>query len=339
MLVVWERSQPTQFELDSCLLQHVRLLAMCAPPTGNTAMRGQGGAVFWRVEGIAAVHACSSDVVETTSRNQTASGQPYNVTWLKPNRKPPAVWYGRLSREMQSDLLLQQWNGSVNATANGIFRSNGLSVTTTAAGVAFLNQLAANINVSSLQAADAASNTGGSSADSTGTDSGSASSEGLGGATEAPVPPVPTGSVTVNDTAWMGLPHTQLACGDWSYNDAVSGPDIGTTPYFLLVRLQQRVALFQCHCKCALRRQRRPCSHPQLTPPALALADWCHACVHASVPMQVKPRVDFYSSNTPLQLPVTVHDWLGQNATGLVDHQGALVVVTAVSPLVSDGLA
>eukprot|EP00198_Chlamydomonas_reinhardtii_P008120 XP_001697457.1 predicted protein [Chlamydomonas reinhardtii] len=251
--------------------------------TGNTAMRGQGGAVFWRVEGIAAVHACSSDVVETTSRNQTASGQPYNVTWLKPNRKPPAVWYGRLSREMQSDLLLQQWNGSVNATANGIFRSNGLSVTTTAAGVAFLNQLAANINVSSLQAADAASNTGGSSADSTGTDSGSASSEGLGGATEAPVPPVPTGSVTVNDTAWMGLPHTQLACGDWSYNDAVSGPDIGTTPYFLLV----------------------------------------------------KPRVDFYSSNTPLQLPVTVHDWLGQNATGLVDHQGALVVVTAVSPLIS----
>ncbi|KAG2440227.1 hypothetical protein HXX76_004339 [Chlamydomonas incerta] len=236
--------------------------------TGNTAVRGQGGAVFWRVEGIAEVQACSSDTAEVTSRNQTANGQSYNVTWIKPNRKPPAVWYSSIHRDTQSDLLSQLWNGSVHATANGIYRTNGLSVTTTAAGVVYLNQLAANINASSLPAADAS---GSSSTDSSGS-----------GVAEAPVPPVPTVSVTVNDTAWMGLPHTQLACADWAYNDAVSGPDIGTTPYFLMVR----------------------------------------------------PRVDFYSSNTPLHLPVSVHDWLGQNATG-VDDVGALVVVTAVSQLIS----
>ncbi|KAG2489839.1 hypothetical protein HYH03_011642 [Edaphochlamys debaryana] len=228
---------------------------------GNKALRGMGGAVYWMHEGVVQVASCMADRQQRlslgpggafldASANSTADSTGGNAAatlhLLLPSRKPPAPWYTELGRSTQLALLAKLADPR-NATSSGILLSNGSLVYSASA-------LAKAVGLDATSAANGTSNN----------------------------TSLPEAQLVVNDTAWYGMPYNQLACGDWSGNIAMGGPDIASTQYFLLA--------------------------PR--------------------------RADFYSSNSDLVLPITVHDWYGQICTAAPDAQPS-VVVHAVSQEVS----
>ncbi len=116
------------------------------------------------------------------------------------------------------------------------------------------------------------------------------------------------------------MPYTALPCSDWA-NAAGAGDNIGSTPYFLLVRKAALSAVLLIAARFVQRQRLLLCPERQ----------WREATGHAatrpaapigserappSVPPQNPPRIDYYSANTDISLRVTVHDWLGANCTG-----------------------
>lgn len=59
-----------------------------------------------------------------------------------------------------------------------------------------------------------------------------------------------------------------------------------------------------------------------------------HAALPCPSPTQNPPRIDFYTSNTDIDLSVTVHDWFAQNCTGDSSTR-SIIIVSAVSPDIS----
>eukprot|EP00198_Chlamydomonas_reinhardtii_P013441 XP_001702778.1 predicted protein [Chlamydomonas reinhardtii] len=237
--------------------------------SGNAALRGRGGGVFWRDEGTFEVLSCPAD--ETRAVNLTAN---LTAELVLRRRKPPAQWYGALSRRTQLELLATLGPGLAAAAAAPVREAAAY----TAGGQLAPYDLAA---VRGL--AEKLYNSNGSSSDNGSSSSGDSGSD---GSTDAGVAPQPAAVAVVrlllNDTTWQGLPASHLPCSGWQFNRAGGGDDVASTPFYALVQ----------------------------------------------------PRVDFYSSNTELSLPVFLHDWLGQNCTG--DQAAQPFSVTyADSPLVS----
>ncbi|KAG2490306.1 hypothetical protein HYH03_011257 [Edaphochlamys debaryana] len=284
--------------------------------TGNKAVRGTGGGVFWEHEGIVEVASCRDDTRRTLQllgsspppptsppMDPTASSTPTDsspsFTLLMPSRKGPATAYASLAADKRA-AVLRSLSGAAPSdsftTAFVLLGPNGTLLLPSAAGYTSVpstgagSVLATGIGAAGSQPPSAA-------VAPSKAPSSVLVSDGNGTVYRFPLEllrvagsdpadfngsfPALQRSVTLvaNDSAWQGLPHTQLPCAHWVNNTAAGAGDLGTTPYFLLVQ----------------------------------------------------PRTDFYSSNTELGLAVTVHDWLGGNATG----EGPDVLVTTVASQVS----
>ncbi|GFR42167.1 hypothetical protein Agub_g2905 [Astrephomene gubernaculifera] len=187
--------------------------------SGNVARYGRGGAIFWEHEAVVEVNSCAPDSYHTIPLGSAESGVPpagdvYSLdgdyiiadfskvptTQIKlvlPGRKALPVTYGKLVRNLQAELL-QPLGGPVATANSSIYMVNGNLVLPNDTAAAAL-EIIDELGLTSIDL------------------------EG-------------TVVLNVNDTSWLGMPYNQLPCSNWEYNVAVSGNDISTTPYFLLVQ-------------------------------------------------------------------------------------------------------
>ncbi|GLC37881.1 hypothetical protein PLESTM_000659100 [Pleodorina starrii] len=216
--------------------------------TGNAAT-SRGGGVFWMHEGILNIASCPSDKLQVLTTNGTAlldeevagsSPVGFTIDLNAPVRKGPvASWYRQLTLENQAALLssvggaqhpanspVHAVNGEIVVAGNPVFAR---AVGTPGAVVQAPNGPAVAAAGSYLTAAgtvvlpDASSSSGGEPL--------AADWVAISGR------PVVFSGGFLPDPSWLGVPYNHLPCANWN-NSAETGPDVSTTPYFVLSPLR-----------------------------------------------------------------------------------------------------
>ncbi|GLC43402.1 hypothetical protein PLESTM_001469600 [Pleodorina starrii] len=205
--------------------------------TGNIATN-RGGGVFWTHEGILSIPGCPSDRQPTVMTNGTAllhvngsanstNTSSYTIRLRMPVRKHPASWYSQLTLENHNRLLstvggavrasshpFRTTDGEIDVAGNPVFvlgsnASKALNGTIAVEGAYLTAQgYLAVVNISAGESVPA-------------------DWVHVGGRY------VVQGNSILTDPSWLGVPYNYLPCTNWN-NSADTGPDVATTPYFIL---------------------------------------------------------------------------------------------------------
>ncbi|GLI60546.1 hypothetical protein VaNZ11_002702 [Volvox africanus] len=208
--------------------------------TGNAAAN-RGGGVFWVHEGVLQISTCASDkqlVIETrfnSSADDPTASNAFNISLRAPVRKSPAVWYQQQTVATQDEMLANV-GGAVRKAKRVVYASSGSIVVkgkVVYAIDAHPNAIVWTPDQGNVTLKDAYLNPDlGTIIIPDGNDTASSVQPSW-----EPVPAMPVvfDNDVLIDPAWYGVPYTELPCTNWN-NFADTGPDVSSTPYFLVSR-------------------------------------------------------------------------------------------------------
>ncbi|GIL55405.1 hypothetical protein Vafri_10963 [Volvox africanus] len=208
---------------------------------GNAAAN-RGGGLFWLHEGVLQISTCASDkehVIKTngmtrinSSADVPTSSDTFNISLRAPMRKSPSVWYQQLTAATQDEMLADV-GGAVRKGKRVVYASSGSIVVkgnVVYAMDADPNAILQTPDQGPMAVKNAYFNPArGTIVIPDGNDTSAVQPS------WEPVPAVPVvlHNDVLIDPAWYGVPYTELPCFNWN-NSADTGPDVSSTPYFLM---------------------------------------------------------------------------------------------------------